>query len=40
MVVADSAIEKFFCEPGINDEGNDDDNTQELQQMKPGLAAA
>ena len=25
MVVADSVIEKFFCEPGINDMGIDDD---------------
>ena len=25
MVVADSVIEQFFCEPGINDTGSDDD---------------
>ncbi len=25
MVVADLVIEKFFCEPGINDTGSDDD---------------
>lgn len=25
MIVADSVIEKFFCEPGINDTGSDDD---------------
>jgi peroxiredoxin len=25
MVVADTVIERFFCEPGINDDGSDDD---------------